>query len=125
MTRRSTSKVKVETSKLLEAVKARRDDALDNHEKAARLFDKQVETYRKEIAKAVKAYLSTIDTLDADELPAMGFNKRLQIEISSQVHRPQRPRINIEDLNRLIKTLEIAAEDTITISADDAAQYLG
>lgn len=123
--RRTTSKVKVQTEALLEAVKKRRANILYEFETAMVSYETDLKTYRKAALSTVKRYMEGMQK-DAAAYPKQHYNQTLQISVPYEGPAcPTKPKLDLRELDRLVATLEMAADDAIVISADDAAQYLG
>lgn len=118
-----TSKVKVSTDRLLAAVKARRDRIVKDHEKAQTKYEQAVERTRVTVVKTLRDHAERVEK--GGDLPSTGYNC-LNTPWRGVI--PQHPgdlSRRVAEIDRLIATLEIASDPTISISADDAAQYLG
>lgn len=117
------SKVKVSTDKLLDAVKVRRTTLRREYERALAKYEKDCEAYSGKVCDALRKALASAE---AGRLPAHDTHYRGQhLQVLVRFTKPCRPSLNTSQVDRLIATLEMASEPTLTISADDAAQYLG
>lgn len=121
------TKVKVKTSELLAAVRKRREKLVAEYERTTEKYKQDTavvaERVKEALAKATKA-------AERGEIPETSSHYRngkytthLLVPIRGQL--PDEPTLNTQKIDRLIRTLEMAAEETIAISAEDAAQYLG
>lgn len=120
---RSQSRVKVQTDKLLEAVKARRAKQIATHAKALEKYERDRAAYE---GKVVDALRKALAQAEAGKLPTHEHGYRSKyLQVPVRFEHPSKPSSCTSSLDRLISTLEIAADPTITISAEDAAQYLG
>lgn len=118
-----TSKIKVEVEQLLAAVKVRRESLRKAHDKAVAKYEKDTAAFAdKVITDLAKAYDSAI----SGKLPQLQsqYNGN-RLLIPTRVSQPSKPSLDLSHIDRLIATLEMSADLTISISADDAAQYLG
>lgn len=116
----SGTKVKVSTERLLETVKARRVKAVSDHERAVAQYEGKVEAYR---SKVVDALRKAADAAEKGRLPDTGYRGQLSVPCRAQA--PSKPSLSLSQIDRMIATLEMAADPTITVSAEDAARYLG
>lgn len=116
------SRVKVRTADLLAAVKQRRAEAERKHAQRVAASEKARVAYQKRVVEALAKALADAE---AGKLPEhIGYQECLRVPVGFKpVDDPAE--FEPRDLDRLIATLEIAAEDTISVSADDAARYLG
>lgn len=114
------SKVKVSTEGLLQSVRQRRERIIRNHEKDLGKYEKDRERAQGAVAKALR---DAADRAERGDLPDSNYRNRLEIPWRGRI--PSKPCLSMAEIDRLIKTLELASEPTITISADDAAEYLG
>ena len=115
------SKIKVSVDRLLECVRKRREQAVKDHAKAVVEYEK--ERIRTQTA-VVKALRAAADRAEKGDLPSSGYNY-LSIPWKGRLESEPSPEPDTARIDRLIKTLELASEPSILISADDAAQYLG
>ncbi len=119
----TSSKVKVSTGKLLEAVTARRAAIVAEHERALAKYNKDRAGYGEKVCDALRKALSAAEGGRLPEFEGRYEGNRLVLPARFKV--PEKPYLNTDQIDRLIATLEIAADETLTISADDAARYLG
>lgn len=117
---RSTVKVKVATDRLLEAVRARREKVISDHERDVKAYAAKEENYRKKVVKALGDVLGRVET--GGDLPDTNYNG---INVPCRSKCPNKPFLDTANIDRLIATLELATDESISMSADDAAQYLG
>lgn len=113
------SRVKVQTDLLLAAVKARRERAVKEHETNLRKYERELGLVGGRIAKALR---DAADKAERGDLPEVGYRA---IEVPWTGRRPDKPTLNLTSIDRTISTLEMAADPTITVSAEDVARYLG
>jgi hypothetical protein len=118
------SKVKVKTADLLAAVRERRDAEVKAHERALAKYERECAAHGERVVKALEGALVKAR---AGDYPATDTNWRdnayLVVPISGEASK--KPVLNTSKIDRLIATLEMAADESIAISADDAAAYLG
>lgn len=117
------NKIKVDTKLLLKAVKERRNKMISDHEIAIHKYQKELESYADSVEKAVQKVALQISKGNLPEFEDSYRKRGIVIPIGKEY--PSEPQLNLSQIDRLIKTLELAAEDSITISADDARLYLG
>ena len=119
------TKVKVKTADLLVAVRARRENMVREYEE--KLAEHSVNQKRDKGVIVAALRLAAERAAREGELPEYHNSYRggyLEVPCKLDRHRDE-PYLDITDIDRLIKTLEMAADDTISIGADDAARYLG
>lgn len=120
---RTSSKVKVSTEKLLEAVKARRAAIVAEHERAVVKYERDCESYHAKVCNALQKVLLAAD---AGRMPKHRSEyKGYYLLVPVRFAEPCKPTLRTDNIDRLIATLEMASEPTLTISAEDAANYLG
>lgn len=119
----ASSKVKVSTEKLLEAVKARRAGMVAEHERAVSKYDRDREAYYGKVCDALRKALAAAENGRLPEYEGKYRGNALQVPV--RFSQPVKPHLNTNQIDRLISTLEIASDPTLTISAEDAAHYLG
>jgi hypothetical protein len=118
------SKVKVNTAQLLAAVRARRAKIESEYERYYKKYERDLEAYPAKVVDALAQALQKAQHGDLPKYEASYNGKRLEVPV--RFEKPIEPRkTDLSSIDRLIATLEMAAEDTLSISADDAAQYLG
>jgi hypothetical protein len=119
----TSSKVKVSTEKLLEAVKARRAVMRAEYERAVVKYDKDREAYQGKVCDALRKALTAAE---GGRLPEhhTGYREKY-LRVTVRFGTADKPRLNTDHIDRLIATLGMAADASLTISAHDAAQYLG
>lgn len=117
--RGSSSRVKVQTDRLLDAVKARRAAIVKEHEAAVAGYAAKVEAYQ---GKVVTALQKALGAAEKGRFPDQSYRS---LEVPFKAKKPEKPCLDTGGIDRLIQTLEMAAEPTLTISAEDAARYLG
>ena len=113
--------MKVETAALLNAVKAKRASMVKSHERQASTYDKREAEYRKTLAKCLRERADKIEA--GGPLPDNGYGK--SVRIACTIEAPFKPTLDTRKIDRVIRTLEMAAENSITISGDDYAEYIG
>ena len=123
----TSSRVKVKTDKLIEAVRARRAQVVKDHDSSVAAYAASEKSIRAQVQKDLK---TALESLKSSELPKINSNYRQgnYIEVPTTAERIAEPRdiaYELAKIDRLLKTLEMASDETQTISADDAAQYLG
>jgi hypothetical protein len=121
-----TSKVKVRTDELLAAVRARRAKMAKEYREKC---DAQGPLKQRYQAAAIRALEEALAKAQKGNLPAFENSYRNAsggwLKVRVQQCPPEKPAQNTAQIDRLIATLEMAAEPTLTISAEDAARYLG
>ena len=117
--RNTSMKVRVNTEDLLKAVRDQRKKIIAAHERDAASYEKRLDTYKASAGSALKKTLAALDT---GKLPSTDY-KGLHVPL--QASPPEKPLLNTVQIDHLISTLEIAADDIISISTDDAASYFG
>lgn len=120
------SKVKVKTEMLLSAVEARRAKMVTDHERAVTRAERDQAAYQ---GKVVDTLRKALEAAERGKLPThdAGYrHKTLEITVAFDPPScPDKEPLGLTEIDRLIATLKMAADDTITVSADDAAFYLG
>lgn len=115
------ARVKVETKALLEAIEAKRAALVKKYEQEAATYDRREVEYRKALAKALRERADKIEA--GGKLPENGYGK--SVRITTALEAPYKPRLDTFKIDRVIRTLKMAASDTLTISGDDYAEYIG
>lgn len=115
------SRVKVSTEALPAAVKARREKQIKEHATAYRKAVREREAACKKVAKVLR---DAATEAEKGNLPDTNY-RSLSIPYVDGLPREPDAEPNTARIDRLIATLEMASEPTISISADDAAEYLG
>jgi hypothetical protein len=118
---RNTVKVKVSVERLLEAVRARREKMIVQHERDVKAYAAKEAAYRKKVVKAIHDVAVRVE--DGGDFPDASYNGALNIPCRAK--RPSKPDRGTSGVDRLIATLELATDESIPMSADDAARYLG
>jgi hypothetical protein len=113
------SKVRVSTDALLESVKERRVADIARYEHELVTYENRRARFQ---MKVVSALEKATENAKKGKVPETGWRS---LEVPFPQDRPEKPYLNTASIDRLIKTLEMAADETILISADDAAAYLG
>lgn len=116
----ASSRIKVSTPKLLEAMRERRAQMEADHAKAVAAYQRNGDDYRRKVVKALRDAADRVEA--GGELPDTGY-KDLRIPVRFKPC--DEPSLSTTNIDRLIKTLELASDDAVTLSADDAAKYLG
>jgi len=126
------TKIKVDRIALLEAVRNRKEIEEKEHNKKIENFNKAKENLIKDGLKAIEKVKTKLEN---GEFPKTTSSYRsstgtytINIVVPTLIAEDKfydPGEYNSSKIDRLIKTLEIAAEDSIAISADDAALYLG
>lgn len=94
-----------------------------DHERALAKYESDREAYAGKIVAALRKALTDAE---AGKLPKHEEGWRSKyVQVPVRFGHPSKPCKDTDQIDRLIATLEMAAEPTITISADDAARYLG
>lgn len=92
-----------------------------SHERQAATYEKREADYRKALAKELHERADKIAA--GGPLPENGYGK--SVRIGCKLEAPYKPRLDTTKIDRVIRTLEMAAENSITISGDDYAEYIG
>jgi hypothetical protein len=117
------SKVKVKTAELLQAVRVRRAQMERDYENKVAKWNADALVASEKVAEALELKARDLRG-GSGKLPDINYSKMASVYVG--IAGPgDKPRLDTTAIDRLIKTLEIAAEPVLTISADDAARYLG
>lgn len=117
----ASSRIKVSTAKLLEVVKARRVQMEASHAKDIAAYASKSEGYRSKVVETLRKAAERIE--NGGDLPDCNYSRGLSIPCRANA--PGKPTLSTTNVDRLIQTLELASDDTVTLTADDAAKYLG
>lgn len=112
-------KVRVKTAQLLAAVKACKDADDKAYARAKDAYPAKREAYRAAVIKELRECADKIEK--GGKVPCERYGSpglRFKAEAPKEYARDS-------SITRTIKTLEMAADESITISADDYARYLG
>ena len=96
---------------------------ISEHEKSLDKYQKDLEKYAETVEKAVQKIIKEIEKGKLPEYEDSYRRKGIVIPIGIEC--PYEPILDLTKIDRLIKTLEIASEDSIQISSEDAQIYLG
>lgn len=123
------SRIKVSTEKLIAAVKTRREELVTQYEEMNAVYADHEKILPTLCTKALQKVLAEVKAGDIPELHT-NYRSKCHIEVTVDIGEVEKPSENAQvnnlaNIDRLIKTLEMSSETTQTISADDAAQYLG
>lgn len=121
MRQTSTSKINVGTQALLAAVRKRREALVRGHEKETVAYARQVADLGPKVAEFLR---KAADKAEAGDFPDFGY-RSIEVKCRRDFERPREPHLDLEEIDRLIKTLEMASDDKLAISAADASMYLG
>ena len=116
------SRVKVDTAKLLEAVKARRASEVAAHKRAVAKYEKACGGYQDQVIAALENAAQRAADGRFPEHESRYSGKRLCVSV--RFDRPDKPTLDTRSIDRLIATLEMAAEPSMVISSEDVARYL-
>lgn len=114
-------RVKVRTEDLRKAVEKHRADLQRTHDKSVETFADRERRYYAQVAQALRK------AADAADKGRVNDRRHYDgtVSVPVQGYRPIKPQLDLSNIDRLIKTLAIAAEETIVIDADQAAAYFG
>ena len=118
---RGNQKVRVKTDELLKAVEARRAQLVANHERDVASYGKREDTYRKALVKALRERADKIEA--GGPLPERVYDGSIRVKVNATP--PSKPTLALVKIDRTIRTLGMAADEAIAISADVYAEYLG
>lgn len=113
-------RVKVSTAKLLEAVTKRRAKMVTDHERAVAAYGPKAEAYAQRVVAALR---KAADDAEKGKVPETDYRGRIEVKVRGE--EPSEPTLDTKRIDRLIATLEMAADESIVISSEDAAHYLG
>lgn len=117
------SKIKVNTSELLEAVKERRSAMEREHQKKIDEYTRNAELWPALVQRALEKAGRNLNGLHWEQ----GYRgEGCYLKVPVPTRGPEDPgEFENKTIDRLIRSLEMAADDVIVISSDDAAMYLG
>lgn len=113
------SRVKVSTQLLLEEVRKRRAKTLADYDGLRKSYPQELDEYRRNTAAVLR---KLADQVEAGRQVFDRYGE-LKKKLPLFPRTPTAP--DTRKIDRLIRTLEMAAEEFIAISADDATEYLG
>ena len=122
---RTRTKLKIDRLLLLEKTKAARQKIVDNHAKDSEAYDGRVAVFAEKLAAELRQAAIKIETdpSKALDITKNDWNGGCFVKFKANI--PARPELKLRDLDRLIRTLEAASDETISVSADDDfAAYL-
>ncbi|SRR6266571_1205116 len=118
---RGNQKVRVKTAELLKAVQAQRVEVVKAYEREGEAYELRLAEHRVKVMKALRDAADKIDKGGA--VPDFGSYDGPFRRLGNK--EPPKPHLNTTKIDRVIATLSMAADDAISISADDYAEYLG
>lgn len=119
------TRVKVRVVDLIAAVEERRARMLADHIEAVRAAEAEQSNWR---AAVEHTLLAAATAAAKGKLPDTGGyvgERILRVPIKVEPFHAPGKRPDTTEIDRLLKTLKMAAEETISVSAVDAARYLG
>lgn len=116
------SKIKVSTEKLLDAVRSRRAAMAREHEKACATYERDAEKVRGHVVVALRAAADAVE--GGGPLPKQNGYRAKELTVGFRRTIPTKPTLDTYSIDQAIATLEIAAEQSVSITADDFARYM-
>jgi hypothetical protein len=124
----ATTRVKVSREKLIEAVKARRAEAVTQYEVGVQSYGTEVQGRKTAILNALQAAMAQVkkDKLEVSISTRWGSGVQAEsISVPYDGPNPQKPvKPNTDKYDHDIAVLEMGTEDSISLSADDYARYI-
>lgn len=118
---RGQTKVKVSVEGLLAAVVAKRSKVVEEYNNLNKTYDSRVTKHRESVVQVLR---ETADKVAKTKtLPEADYSGWFKIKGTTE--KPVKPVLNTVKFDKVIATLKIAAEDTILITTDDYAEFLG
>lgn len=118
---RGQTKVKVSVEGLLAAVVTKRAKVVEEYDNLKKTYDSRVAEHREGVIKSLREKADQIAKTKI--LPDTDYSGYIKIKGKSD--KPTKPVLNTAKFDKVIATLKIAAEDTILITTDDYAEFLG
>lgn len=121
----NSTKVRVQTELLLAGVKKRRSDMVKGHEAAVKKYEKDLAVFHAGVVKLLKVTTDAAVSKETYPKFSSDYNGPFLSIPAKGLVKPEKPSLKTDFIDLHIKTLEMAAEPTMLVSADDAARYLG
>lgn len=115
---RNTLRIKVRTDVLLANARAHRAKLVADHEKAQAKYEVDEDGYLQRVITALDAALVKAEQgKRLDHVVSYGSTSYLKVPIKGSY--PSKPRLSTQQVDKDIALLVAAADDTLSISADD------
>lgn len=116
-------RIRVKRSELIKTVEGRIRKLDADHKRATEAFPAQALAYEEAVAAALKKALASAER---GKLPETIYSDDVRIHVGrGKPTKPGKRHYASCNLERLLKSLKIGAEDTVLLAVEDADQYFG
>lgn len=116
-------RVEVATEDLLALVRERRAERVAKFTKEESDYAARLAAWQKKAAKALRAAADKVER--GEEVDESTWRRTPSITVEVRAARPSEPELTVDEIDKDIKVLELAAKPTLVITANDHfARYL-